>query len=508
MSTVSMPSTPLSTSSQPRRPAKSTTSKPKSRSDADKENLQDGENDAQEEEENVAMSPAGNSQPLRPNLPSTPVVRIELEDLIGNTEDIFNRPAPLGTPGDHVHWHNGPNSSDVGSAAQTTQRSRKRARSSSPSSSQLERSARFGSQGEDTGVGRPQKSQRTPDNDPTQDLWRRYMHANDSRHPEDETLPNLARLPPSSPTTPNTASRDGGIRRTVSCGIEWPTSKSKRRKVDVSDSHSRTRNIFAASRREILAREVSKTSRVSLLVEKIQESLARQARAEDEPSSSSPLPGRHSQMPLSQASPGRSPSKQRQTREHSAPGSSAPAGPVVADERVDAMLEDFDDDGLDLEFFEEVEKGMSQVAVSQKPVNNADDITKELAPSAGAIPAQQHQAAHTQPELESTKGCPGTTATELAETNFDGFFDDDDDEDVFTTEMESRAAKVESQERDNKADLLGHPYETNVRPLTTIPELDGSFDDADDDDLLLQIADDVDHGRTGLGPISQVRADR
>ena len=74
-----------------------------------------------------------------------------------------------------------------------------------------------------------------------------------------------------------------------------------------------TKDIFAASRKDILARHVPANSRVSLLVEKIQESLSKQSRAADEPSSSSPLPGKHSQMLPSQASPTKSPSKARQT---------------------------------------------------------------------------------------------------------------------------------------------------------------------------------------------------
>lgn len=499
-----MPSAPLSASSQPRVPTKTVTPKSKRRQNGDKENKPDTLTENQEDEPEIIPVNAGPPPIEASLLPSTPAVRIDLEDLIGNTEDIFNRPAPLGTPGDHVHWHNGPNSSDVASAVPTTQRSRKRARSSSPASSQLERSAHFGTQGEDNGSDRPQKSARTPDNDPTQDLWRRYMNANGSRHGEDGTLPSLARLPPSSPTTPSTDTKDSGLRRTVSCGVQWPTSKSKRRKLEASDSLNRTKNIFAASRREILAREMPKTSRVSLLVEKIQESLARQARADDEPSSSTPLPGRHSQMALSQGSPIRSPSKQRDNRNQSAALSSAPAEVVATRETSEAMLDDFDDDDLDLDFFEEVEKGMSQVAVSRHPTtvkNEQQDMRPEFQTQ------QHHQEQQDQNEPKRLAESNIIVAKDFTKTSFDAF-DDEDEEDLFTTEMESLVAQVDSQGKGNTTVKVPQAPKDVTQPLPTIPEMDGSFDDVNDDDLLLQIADDVDQGKTGAGPISQVRAAR
>jgi DNA replication ATP-dependent helicase Dna2 len=484
---------------------KAATPKSKSRQLGDKENEADDSGNDQEIHgaENAADTDHANIGTVA--FPSTPAVRIELEDLIGNTEDIFNRPAPLGTPVDHVHWHNGPNSSDVASAAQTTQRSRKRARSSSPASSQLERSAHFDTQDDPAAANRPRDSLHTPDHDPTQDLWRRYMNANGSRHAADDVLPTMTRLPPSSPTTPGTSTKDSGLRRTVSCGVEWPTSKSKRRKLDIANSHNRTKNIFAASRRDILAREVSKTSRVSLLVEKIQESLARQARASDEPSSSSPLPGRHSQMPLSQGSLILSPSKQRESPDQSGPHLSASHRHLRSAEMSEPVPDDFEDDGLDLEFFEEVEKGMSQVAVSQKPAIIVRDFAESRPDPRGL--SQQRQDQHkprSQREPASPVKAPLVASNQARSTEFDLF--DDDDDDIFTTEMASLVAKVDSQGRGNAT--TSNDIEPIMPQLSTISELDGSFDDANDDDLLLQVADDVDHGKTGFGPISQVRPSR
>lgn len=434
-------------------------------------------------------------------LPSTPRVRIELEDLIGNTEDIFNRPPPLGTPGDHVHW--GDATGKAATSTQPTQNSRKRARSSSPASSQLERSVHFDALDNTSEGNRPPKALRTPNNDPTQELWRRYMNANGPKQAESEALPAFSRLPPSSPMTPSTGSKDSGLRRTVSCGIEWPTSKPKRRKVDVSNSNSRTKDLFAASRREIMARDVPKTSRVSLLVEKIQESLARQARA-DEPSSSSPLPEKHSQMQPSQASPTHSPSKQRGLHRETATETKATTLPVNNIELDNTILDEFDDDGMDLEFFEEVEKGMSQVSVTKKPpalINNHDgpqDSQASASSQQQKLQQQNRQLIDSRPLLEKP---PRVGGTENFEDSFDAF---DEDDDIFTTEMETLAAQVDSQRKDTSVQPSLGPAAV-PEPLLTITELDGSFDGGDDD-LLLQIANDVDHREATTKTSSQVRA--
>ena len=435
--------------------------------------------------------------------PSTPGVRIELEDLIGNTEDAFNCPPPLGTPGDHVHWQNGPTSSDVSaSIAQPTQRSRKRARSSSPASSQLERSVHFDGPVVAADTNRPHKVLRTPNNDPTQELWKRYMNANGSRNADGDALPSFVQLPPSSPMTPSTGSKDSGLRRTVSCGVEWPASKPKRRRVEVGDSHGRTKDIFAASRREILARDMPKNSRVTILVEKIQESLARQARTDDEPSSSSPLPEKHSQMPPSQVSPTRSPSKLRshlqQTAEHGDPDAPDPE----LGHTDGAVADDFDDDDLDLDFFEEIEKGFSQVSVSRRvsaSINNFDgpqDIHQR----------PLSQAATRLPGVQPNKHPAQQPSSQVFEDNFDVF---DEDDDTFTNEMENLVAKIDSQGKSIPHEPAQPPTEISDE-LPTIDGLDGVFDDGDDDDdnLLLQIADDLDHANPTAGTASQVCASR
>jgi DNA replication ATP-dependent helicase Dna2 len=477
-----MPSAPLSLSGQARNT--SNISKPLRRGQqtvVDKENA----NNIEEEADPGRESKHANV------FPSTPGLRISLEDLIANTEDAFNCPPPAATPGDHVHWHNGPTSTDGSASVNPTQRSRKRARSSSPGSSQMQRSAHFDDQ-EDEAQSRPQKILRTPNNDPTQELWKRYMNANGSTRAVAGELPTFAHLPPSSPLTPSTSSKDSAFRRTVSCGVEWPTSKPKRRKVDVNDSNSRTKDIFAASRREILARNVPKASRVSLLVEKIQESLAYQARANDEPSSSSPLPSKHSQMPASQQSPTKSPSKLRPPSQKRQEKETSGGKEMLGDLTKDAMaLDEFDDDDLDLDFFKEVEKGLSQVVVSQRQpqVIKTFDGPQDTQPPPPAHTSQRATA----PQIDQEKA---ERASVAAEQEFDEF---DEDDDTFTNELETLAAKIESQEQAVMTEVAKPELKSELPPV--IEDLDGVFED---DDLLLQIAGDVDLGKPGIGSTSQV----
>src|ERR1700743_791330 len=76
--------------------------------------------------------------------PHTPASKIPLAALISNTEDAFNGAHFDTTPEDHVSWQHGPRSSDPASSERSTQRGKKRARSSSPaSSSQIEKSIHF-----------------------------------------------------------------------------------------------------------------------------------------------------------------------------------------------------------------------------------------------------------------------------------------------------------------------------------------------------------------------------
>lgn len=222
-------------------------------------------------------------------LPSTPALRLPLADLIGNAEDAMRRrPEKEKSPEEQLGWV--PNSS----SSQTPGRRRKRAYSSSPSSSQFDTSNHLPNK-EVMDVQALQQSFRTPRADPAADLWSRYASGTGGdENPAGLNLPAFAQLmaessPRSVPRTPGGSV--GGLRRWASCGMEWPASKAKRRRVS-GPFKAYKDDVFADAEISTLPEEESKTSRVGMLVEQIQANLAAPAESTKPagPSSSSPLP--------------------------------------------------------------------------------------------------------------------------------------------------------------------------------------------------------------------------
>lgn len=115
-----MPSAPLAVSSQPTKKVKTSGHDKQPAGEDEKENVaifSDDNGAGWENDEHGEVISITD-----PAFPQTPAVRIPLEDLIGNTEDAFNCPQPLATPGDHVIWHDGPASSDPSVSAHGTQK--------------------------------------------------------------------------------------------------------------------------------------------------------------------------------------------------------------------------------------------------------------------------------------------------------------------------------------------------------------------------------------------------
>ncbi|KAK4547339.1 hypothetical protein LTR36_000995 [Oleoguttula mirabilis] len=216
--------------------------------------------------------------------PCTPGARLPLEDLIGNFDEDARRPEPKEqSPEEQIGWI--PNSS---STLLTPRRKRKRARSSSPScpttSSQRQETSAFfagnGTQGE----------KKTPEADPTADLWLRYGAGKDVG--DSLKLPDFSHLmAQASPRPLETPVKSGGLRRWASTGNDWPSSKNKRRRTDARSSIS----LWQDGQQT----ESGGKSTVATMVEKIQETLATQRLAQsvskpavtvEAPSSSGTLP--------------------------------------------------------------------------------------------------------------------------------------------------------------------------------------------------------------------------
>ncbi|KAL8830469.1 MAG: hypothetical protein Q9170_005722 [Blastenia crenularia] len=228
--------------------------------------------------------------------PQTPVGRLPLAELIAAVDDNVNQNLDS-TPIERVLWHHVPGSSQLSSSqsASVSKQGRKRAHSSSPiSSSQNETSSHFPNGKQSFDLETLQKTLRTPQADPAADLWTRYAlnsgGGRDGSPTRNETI-FADLLQSSSPKTPGShlKTRDlGGLRRSISCANEWPTSAAKRRRLNRIGSQNKTPiNQHAGD-----TPEMAKMSRVSRLVEQVQNALLRgraekfQPKSSHEPSSS------------------------------------------------------------------------------------------------------------------------------------------------------------------------------------------------------------------------------
>lgn len=213
--------------------------------------------------------------------PQTPVGRLPLAELIAGGNDI-HYPAVDIPPLERVLWNHSQQSCDHDGSQgrRVTKRGKKRAHSSSPSTSQSDpRIVK-----ESLKLDALQASLKTPQADPVNDLWSRYSLATDKPSPTRRAETKLASLHSSSPQTPTTHWQDkenSKLRRSYSCNIEWPTSATKRRKIQYSSSNQEANIGHAIHEYGSEAAGRSKMARVSLLVEQIQNRLARSSTQDD-----------------------------------------------------------------------------------------------------------------------------------------------------------------------------------------------------------------------------------
>lgn len=224
--------------------------------------------------------------------PQTPGNRIPLADLISNAEDAFDpAPGPEVTPIDHVIWQHVPASSNPDTSSQTPAGRRMKRRLSSSSAGSPTNGNSRKAQKEPLDLQSIQALFKTPQHDLAAELWNNYMDKNMVDGTEDLPPPRLANLLSSSPQTPASGrtSRDSsGLRRSISCAAEWPTSRAKRRRLSRQDPGS-GRGIFSRTRSNVLDSGKGKSSRINFLLEKIEKSLHPVSQVEMGPPNSSPL---------------------------------------------------------------------------------------------------------------------------------------------------------------------------------------------------------------------------
>jgi DNA replication ATP-dependent helicase Dna2 len=363
--------------------------------------------------------------------PSTPATRLPLADLIGNPDEKLISTSK-DTPEEHVLWqHNQtPTSSRP---AITPARKRKRARSSSPASSQNE-PANFSTAKEPFDVQGLQQSLRTPQADPAADLWIRYASANDGTDSNNKSITFAHLLRDSSPGSSATKGSISGLRRWASCGVEWPVSATK------------------SKRRRIIRREdgpsedgsgqqddgLPKKSKVGLLLERMKESLSKPPeRIPDGPSSSSPLPERpvieENGSPLHRLAPVQE--EESPVNQHF--GSAQRSGRI---RKSQASSSEYGDDDIDFDMLEAIEStAVVTHSQSKPPVQNLSTIVEE--------PPAPPSFLRSIPEPRNQPQAPPRQSTNIAPVKPQVVYNEfgDDDDDLFAEDLELVASVYESQ---------------------------------------------------------------
>ena len=532
---LDMPSAPLAISSQSRKKLKQFSFVgTNAETETDKENissqppLRDNQPDVPE-----AFSHSSQNEQVEPQntCPQTPASKITLAALIGNTEDAFNCAHFDTTPEDHVSWQHGPRSSEPASSMHSTQRGKKRAMSSSPAScSQVEKLTHFSAQKEPLDLRNLERTLKTPQHDPATDLWARYSTAGLTKaNGDNSALPIFALLMTSSPHTPNrTNCKDSGLQRSTSCGTEWPTSRKKRRKLDMVESHGQIRDIFESTKQDALLHKEPRHSRVELLVGRITNSMMRrQPTIVTGPSSSSPLPDRADVVMLPPASP--SP-KKRDQQEHSGPksrfidaldasDSSQSNQNLVVD---DGSSSEFGDPDIDLNFLETIELTTTQTKMGDKITNGEVRNAPAEATVSGNVCKETDQLLHEkQPPSPARKKVAHMSQQESTRLSIPTLQESDDefaldDDTAFATEMQDLAKRYDTQgsvpsvfathPRVMQAQDFDSGIDSNMQRTSKNDGFENDFDD-DDDDLWDEIRKKGFSPRraAGVGSTSQVR---
>lgn len=413
--------------------------------------------------------------------PQTPGGRLPLAELIASGDD-FNQALNL-TPVERVLWNNSARNSEQGSSQETPAllKSRKRAHSSSPISSSQKKSRTsdyFAAGEKSVDVQHLQKALKTPRGDPAGDLWRKYSlnaHGNEKLTPTRAFgQPFSQLLDSSSPQTPARkllGRESAGLRRSFSCGTEWPTSAIKRRKLQATAEDS---PIALAAIEEGVQKSQRSKSRLSLLVAKISGDLARPVGdASEEASASAPHREDMTSAGRSISSEARLGDEEddRGQYQSSASQRTATPGDVLGEshllddtslhdrtdlEDIDAQSDDFGDDGLDLETFDavdaEIEARVSQLGVTTR--HSGGKITGK-SPSQGmkstgtTINSRDKTVPRSALNKPQEAHCPSVlgclSASDAPKELHRDEFDDEDTNDVYAEDLEDAIALFDQQ---------------------------------------------------------------
>ena len=314
----------------------------------------DGDGDAYRQEE---VATAFERTPKRPTTAAmstveaaeklaTPVARLDWTDLLEQGA----APAEIETepsPNDKIFWSKEQDvRHPIGLSPMMHRRGRKRARSSSPTSSPAAEKTPAPA----VNVEKLTKALRSPHADPTLELWDRYSFngPESSTTPAGAVNPALAQLMISSSPKPlrdlSGQRSEASLRRAISCGLNWP----KRRKVERTKSGSQG----SSQQREMEA--ASKSSLVTALLDTVTSSIH----------DGSGVSGqrRHAESP--------SPKKRMQppTRSSRKSDSTTPR---------QSPTSDYDDDDFDDDAFMELEASMHAETAPKAPRASSETTVKQ-----------------------------------------------------------------------------------------------------------------------------------
>jgi DNA replication ATP-dependent helicase Dna2 len=391
------------------------------------------------------MKSSSQPEPIEKRLPpSTPAPRLPLADLIGNQEDRRRAITSNITPEEHVLWVHAqtPGSSQP---AVTPARKRKRAKSSSPASSQQEQSTFLPVNGSIGALDAPDLAQA----DPAADLWQRYASGGTEASGADKSFAFAHLIRDSSPRSPATTGSVGGLRRWASCGVEWPQSATKRPR--------KTRRIEEVSREEDESVGTTKISRVGELLERMKETLSKPAsQLPDSPSSSSPLPDR-TVIPTAESSLHKL-ATVLEAEEH-LPLQTKPANQAIEDlpvEKPQSPSSDYGDDDMDSDMLDAIE---STARMAESAIPPPQELPKQPQPERPApqSPPQQLSQCMTRPQFPQPASQTAKPASHTAkpptkaqapsapQPEADEFGDDDDDDALFDVDVDQIAANYNTQ---------------------------------------------------------------
>lgn len=308
---------------------------------------------------------------------------------------------------ERITWQPSPRSTPFPPGTRSSARKGRRALSSSPVGSPRHSAETPVPTRQPLDLNTLARNLKTPNADPAMDLWARYSSAG----PGMDTSPSMQRLFADKPSQRPSGGSPSGLRRSYTCGTEWPRSRLKRRKLEhVAENEDGTLPLeeeFPA-----VKGGKSKLTKVSRLVDQMHATLHRPV-DDHHISSSSPLPCKSDRdfdppsSPTPHLSNQRSPIRKPATRspQRRAVGSPLRPIPQLRSEKSDISklpsplkdgndsdYFDEDDDDLDMEMIDQVEQAaiqQSQMPALQIPSAMSSKVNSQLPSPAVAAPAEE-----------------------------------------------------------------------------------------------------------------------